>query len=82
MWGQILVMCGESNVIEIDPEKMHGTPVFRGTRVPIVSLFDWLEGGDNVEFFLDNFPTVERVQVMDLLELAKARVLIEHEVIA
>ena len=72
----------ESNVIEVDPEKMHGTPVFRGTRVPIASLFDWLEGGDNVEFFLDNFPTVERVQVIDLLELAKARVLVGHEVIA
>ena len=75
-------MFSESNVIEIDPEKMHGTPVFRGTRVPIASLFDWLEGGENVEFFLDNFPTVEREQVVDLLELAKSRVLIEHEVIA
>jgi uncharacterized protein (DUF433 family) len=75
-------MHANGDVIEIDPNKMHGTPVFRGTRVPIESLFDWLSGGENLDFFLDNFPTVERSQAMELLELAKEKVLVEHEVIA
>ncbi len=46
-------------IIEVDPEKMSGIPVFRGTRVPIKNLFDYLEGGDSVEVFLDDFPTVD-----------------------
>jgi uncharacterized protein (DUF433 family) len=43
------------DLIEIDPEKMGGTPVFMGTRVPIQNFFDYLEGGDTVEDFLDDF---------------------------
>jgi uncharacterized protein (DUF433 family) len=46
--------------INIDPEIMGGTPVFTGTRVPIQSLFDYLEGGETVEEFLYNFPTVKK----------------------
>lgn len=40
-----------------DPEIMHGTPVFRGTRVPVQTLFDDLEGGETLEDFLEGFPT-------------------------
>jgi uncharacterized protein (DUF433 family) len=60
-------------VIEVDPEKLGGTPVFFGTRVPIQNFFDYLEGGDSIEVFLDDFPTVEREQVMTLFALMKDR---------
>ena len=43
-----------------DPDIMHGTPVFRGTRVPVQTVFDYLEGGDSLEDFLQGFPTVSR----------------------
>ena len=46
--------------ITSDPETMHGTPVFRGTRVPVQTRFDYLEGGDTLEDFLKGFPTVSR----------------------
>jgi uncharacterized protein (DUF433 family) len=72
----------QSDLIESDPEKMGGTPVFQGTRVPIKNLFDYLEGGDSVEVFLDNFPTVEREQVIGVLELFKEKLLTEYEVTA
>jgi uncharacterized protein (DUF433 family) len=54
-------------LIERDPEKMSGTPVFPGTRVPIKHLFDYLEGGDSLETFLDQFPTVSRDQALAVL---------------
>jgi uncharacterized protein (DUF433 family) len=50
---------------------MHGVPVFRGTRVPVQTLFDSLEGGDTLEDFLDGFPTVSRALALDALEEAK-----------
>ena len=56
--------------ISIDPEIMGGTPVFAGTRVPIQTLFDYLEGGDTLEDFLDDFPSVTKDQVQDVLEVA------------
>jgi uncharacterized protein (DUF433 family) len=52
-----------------------GTPVFSGTRVPIESLFDYLSRGKSVDYFLEQFPTVQRRQVELLLEDAKVRVL-------
>ncbi len=61
------------DVIEVDPEKMGGTPVFFGTRVPIKTLFDYLEDSAEIEVFLDHFPTVERAQVTALLNLVKER---------
>ncbi len=64
-----------ADVIEVDPEKMGGTPVFRGTRVPIQNYFDYLKGGDSLEVFLAHFPTVEHAQVMALLELMQDQVL-------
>ena len=47
-------------VITRDPEIMHGAPCFRGTRVPVRTLFDYLMGGSTFEDFLRNFPTVSR----------------------
>jgi uncharacterized protein (DUF433 family) len=58
----------KSLVISRDLEIMHGTPVFAGTRVPIQTLFDYLEAGDSIDEFLDGFPTVKREQVVQLLE--------------
>ncbi len=46
---------------------MSGTPVFAGTRVPVQSLFDYLAGGHPLEEFLEDFPTVSRTQVLELL---------------
>ena len=54
-----------------DPEIMHGTPVFRGTRVPVQTLFDYLEGGETLEDFLEGFPTVPRELALHALEEAK-----------
>lgn len=54
-----------------DPEIMHGTPVFRGTRVPIQTLFDYLEGGDTLDDFLEGFPTVKRELAIQVLEECK-----------
>jgi uncharacterized protein (DUF433 family) len=65
-------------IIEVDPEKMSGIPVFRGTRVPIKNLFDYLAGGDSVEVFLDDFPTVDRDQAFGLLEVIRRRLLAEY----
>jgi uncharacterized protein (DUF433 family) len=50
---------------------MGGTPVFIGTRVPIQTLFDYLEAGESIDDFLDGFPTVSREQIIALLEEAK-----------
>lgn len=59
-------------VIEINPDKVSGTPVFAGTRVPIQNLFDYLEGGDTIEDFLEGFPPVTREQAVHVLELAES----------
>ena len=68
--------------IESDAEKLSGTPVFRGTRVPIKNLFDYLEAGDDLDEFLDDFPTVTRAQAIGVLELYKVKLLQEYEVAA
>ena len=60
-----------------DPEIMHGIPVFRGTRVPLQNLFDYLEGGDSLEVFLEGFPTVSRELAIQALEEAK-QLLLSH----
>jgi uncharacterized protein (DUF433 family) len=64
-----------TNFVEVNPKKMSGTPVFRGTRVPIQNLFDCLEDGETLEQFLEQFPTVTREQVSGVLELSKERLL-------
>ena len=58
-------------LIEIDPQKLGGTPLFAGTRVPIQNLFDYLEGGDTLDDFLDGFPPITREHAIAVLELAK-----------
>jgi uncharacterized protein (DUF433 family) len=60
-----------ADAIVRDPEIMHGIPVFRGTRVPVQTLFDYLEGGDTLEEFLTGFPTVTRTLAIQALEEAK-----------
>jgi len=59
------------NVINIDPEILGGTPVFRDTRVPVESLFDHLENGISLDEFLDDFPTVTKEQAIEVLEIAE-----------
>jgi uncharacterized protein (DUF433 family) len=68
-----------TDLIERDPEKLGGTPVFFGTRVPIKNLFDCLEDGESLDEFLDQFPTVTREQALRVLELSKERVLTDYE---
>ena len=63
----------EGDVVQRDLSVLGGTPVFAGTRVPVKSLFDHLEAGDSIEDFLEGFPSVQREQVVRLLEEAKAR---------
>ena len=61
----------EKQVIHIDAEILGGTPVFYGTRVPIKNLFDYLETGETINAFLDDFDGVTKSQVVKLLELSK-----------
>jgi uncharacterized protein (DUF433 family) len=58
-------------VIHSDPEILGGTPVFVDTRVPVKILFEYLEAGDSLEVFLDEFPSVRREQAIAALELAR-----------
>lgn len=62
-------------VVHSDPEVLGGTPVFVGTRVPVQSLFDYLEGGETLDEFLRQFPSVKREQVLAALEMARDSVL-------
>lgn len=59
------------NVVHSDPEILGGTPVFVGTRVPVQTLFDYLEGGETLTEFLRQFPSVTREQALSALELAR-----------
>ena len=61
-----------NDIINIDPDLMAGTPVFRGTRVPIHSLFEYMENGYSMDEFLESFPTVRREQVISLLQLSES----------
>ncbi len=62
--------------IEIDPEIMSGAPVFRGTRVPVQSLFEYLEDNLSLDEFLDCFPTVRREDAIAVLEHSKSKLLV------
>jgi len=70
------------DLIEVDLEKLSGTPCFTGTRVPVTHLFDYLEAGDSLDEFLTDFPTVTREQVLGVLELMRNRILTEYETAA
>ena len=64
-------MADQKLVVHRDPEILGGTPVFVGTRVPVKILFDYLEAGDSLEIFLEEFPSVTRAQAVAALELAR-----------
>lgn len=61
--------------ITVDPEILGGTPVFRGTRVPVDALLGNLEAGVSIDEFLENFPTVTRQQVIEVLKFSRATLL-------
>ena len=65
------MMADPKLVVHRDPEILGGTPVFVGTRVPVRILFEYLEAGDSLEVFLDQFPSVRREQAIAALELAR-----------
>src|SRR6266576_5920036 len=65
------VMTSRDDIIVKDPEIMGGASVFRGTRVPLQALFDYLEGGETLEEFLDGYPSVSREMAIRALEEAK-----------
>jgi uncharacterized protein (DUF433 family) len=60
-----------SEVIWVDPERMSGTPCFKGTRVPVQCLIDSIQGNSTLEEFFEDYPSVSREQVTRFLELAK-----------
>jgi uncharacterized protein (DUF433 family) len=60
-----------AGVVSVDPEIMHGTPCFAGTRVTVQTLLDYIEEGDTLDSFLGDFSTVKRDQAIQFLELAK-----------
>jgi uncharacterized protein (DUF433 family) len=62
-------------VVVIDPEIMSGQPCFAGTRVPVRALLDYIEGGETINDFLDQYPTVSRKQAVAFLEQASQRLL-------
>lgn len=63
--------------ISIDPEVMSGTPVFVGTRVPIQNLFDYIEGGEDIAEFIDDFPSISMETAVAVLEMARKSLISE-----
>ena len=68
-------MTSKTAVVHRDPEILGGTPVFVGTRVPAQTLFDYLEGGETLDEFLHQFPSVKREQALSALEMARESLL-------
>jgi uncharacterized protein (DUF433 family) len=68
------MLAQNNEVITKDPDILGGTPVFRGTRVPFQNLLDYLEGGQTLPEFLEDFPTVSREAAVHALEHAKSLV--------
>ena len=64
-------MASQPAVVHSDPDILGGTPVFVGTRVPVKNLYDYLEGGDSLDEFLDDFPSVTREKAVAALEMAR-----------
>ena len=64
-------------LITASPDRLGGTPVFAGTRVPVQTLIEYLEAGDTLDVFLDEFPSVTREHAVAVLEIAK-RALVGH----
>jgi uncharacterized protein (DUF433 family) len=68
--------------IAVDSNILGGIPVFVGTRVPVKTLFDYLEAGDALDVFLSSFPDVSRNQALEVLEASKASLLREAECVS
>ncbi len=64
-------------LITSDPKRLGGTPCFTGTRVPVQTLFEYMEGGESIEAFLDHFPDVTREHAEALLGLSRAELVAE-----
>jgi uncharacterized protein (DUF433 family) len=64
-----------SALITVDPETLGGTPVFKGTRVPVRSLFEYLERNYTLDEFLECFPTVSREMALNILESSESALL-------
>ncbi len=62
-------------LITVSPQRLSGTPVFTGTRVPVQAFFDYLEAGDTLEAFLEDFPNVSREHAVAVLESARTALL-------
>ncbi len=70
-----MIVDSSKNIIKRDKEILGGTPVFKGTRVPVKTLWDYLKAGNSVEDFLEGFPSVSREQVIGLINRAQSRVI-------
>ena len=68
-------MTNQATVVSSDPDILSGTPVFVSTRVPVQTLFDYLEGGETLDEFLRQFPSVSRAQALAVLDLARDNLL-------
>ena len=68
-----------AQLITSNPDVLGGTPVFAGTRVPVKTLTDYLEAGDSIDVFLDDFPSVSRAQVVAFLEEAREQLITAAE---
>ena len=66
-----MIKRSKSSVIQSTKDILGGEPVFRGTRVPVRTLIEYLKAGDRLDDFLDDYPTVSKKQALELLELAK-----------
>ncbi len=64
-----------ASAVSVNPEIMHGTPCFTGTRVPVQTLLDYIEDGDTLDNFLGDFGSVSREQAILFLELAKENII-------
>ena len=73
MTAEQKVLLGD--VVWVDPDRLSGTPCFKGTRVPIQALIDHIEGNSTLEDFLIGFPSVSREQAIQFIELAKDNLL-------
>jgi len=63
----------DTSLVSRDPEVMSGALCFKGTRVPVKNLFDYLEGASTLEDFLEDFPSISRELAISVLEAARAR---------
>ncbi|MEI6232798.1 MAG: DUF433 domain-containing protein [Planctomycetota bacterium] len=63
-----------AEVVWVDPERMGGIACFRGTRVPVEFIFDWLGTGETIDYFLEQYPSVTRDQAVAVMQWAKLKV--------